>query len=175
MLLHLEPSQLQRRRGNRRQRRQGQPLNHNYNKVSACRIRTCGGLTESGLINLQKPRFFFLFFSPAPQRRCHFLSNRCAISAVALASRCRTRGKGNFMAGGFLVLRKKKKNKRSDLAKKKKSQEIGLSVSEWCLMVTDNGNFSQVKMELILLPFPLGEAERNYCPRQKNRFRVLRP
>lgn len=34
-------------------------------------------------------------------------------------------------------------------------------------MVTDNGNFFQVKMELILLPFPLGEAQRNHCLRHK--------
>lgn len=129
MLLHLRPSQLQGRRGNRRQRRQGQPLNHNYNKVSACRIRTCGGPTQSGLINLQRPRFFFLPFFPffPPARSAGVTSSLTDVpSAPSHISQSASgrEGKGNFMAAGFLVLRKKRnKNKRSDLAKKKKGRQ----------------------------------------------------
>lgn len=131
MLLHLEPSELRRGRrwgrGNWRQRRQGQPLNHNYNKVSARRIRTCGSPTQSGLINLQKPRFFCAFFFPhCLQRWCHFPSNKCAISPVALASQLRTQGEGELYGVGGRIPRPAKNKKCSSL--KPRNQVMGVRV-----------------------------------------------
>lgn len=40
-------------------------------------------------------------------------------------------------------------------------------------MLTDNGNFTQVKTELILLLVPLGEAQHNYCSHHTTGFCAL--
>lgn len=112
MLLHLEPSQLRREGGrsgggNPRQRRQGQLLNHNYNKVSARHIRTCGSPTQSGLINLQKPRFFFVFFPLLPAAVVSLPFKQMCHQPVGVG----TRGEGELLRGRRIHCPAKNKKK----------------------------------------------------------------
>lgn len=148
------------RRGNPNQLCQGQLLHHNYNKVSACRIHTCGTSNGSRLINLWLflPAAAALLFSRMFD--VNWSSRRCSISEIRF-----NMAKRNVHSE--MIPHSKR------FGGKREKKGIKLLVSQLCLTVTDNSNYCRFRLRSLLRPFPAGEKEHNYSVHGNNHFTLF--